>query len=222
MQARWESLLAWFDALSARERVLVVLALFAIAYQLTYHTVLQPQQQQVEAFHRAIAADNAAIQALGTEMRMLASLAERDPNAELRQHIAGLRDAIARQEQQLAQAASGMITPQEMVRFLERLLSAEDELTLLGLRSLEPQPLLPAKPGDDAVAEGLQTPLHRHDFVIAFSGGYLPTLRYLESIEQLPWQFFWDSVSFEVVDYPRSIVRLQLYTLSLSEDWIGV
>jgi MSHA biogenesis protein MshJ len=41
-------------------------------------------------------------------------------------------------------------------------------------------------------------------------------------LEGLPWRIFWDSVSYEVLDYPKSIVRLKLHTLSLSEDWIGV
>ena len=64
--------------------------------------------------------------------------------------------------------------------------------------------------------------LHRHGFALEFSGGYLATLNYLQALERLPWRFFWDSVDYEVMQYPRSIVRLKLYTLSLSEDWIGV
>jgi MSHA biogenesis protein MshJ len=50
----------------------------------------------------------------------------------------------------------------------------------------------------------------------------MATLRYLQALEKLPWRFFWDSVSYQVMEYPDSVVRLELHTLSLSEDWIGV
>mgnify|MGYP002062939409 FL=1 len=105
--------------------------------------------------------------------------------------------------------------------FPKKRMMQEQELTLLSLHTLESGPLLgTGQTGDEAAPIGAM--LHRHGFEVTFSGGYLPTLRYLQALERLPWRFYWDSVSYEVIDYPRSIVRMQLHTLSLSEDWIGV
>ena len=93
---------------------------------------------------------------------------------------------------------------------------------MLRLQTLDVQPLLD-RDRDEAIGVGeMQARLHSHGFALEFSGGYLATLNYLQALERLPWRFFWDSVSYEVEDYPRSLVRLRLHTLSLSEDWIGV
>jgi MSHA biogenesis protein MshJ len=123
----------------------------------------------------------------------------------------------------LQAAAARLISPREMAHFLEQLVLQESELELLRLNTLEPEPLIePSSKDPSTIGLGAAGSLHRHAFDIEFSGNYLATLRYLEALEALPWQFFWDSVDYEVIDYPRSVVRLRLHTLSLSEDWIGV
>ena len=111
-----------------------------------------------------------------------------------------------------------------MARFLEQLLVQEPGLQLLRLKTLEAAPLIDAgeQGGASTANTDAGTAVFRHAFEIAFSGGYLATLRYLKALEALPWKFVWDSVDYEVVAYPQSTVRLRLHTLSLSEDWIGV
>lgn len=228
VRARLRGLLERFAALSLRERMLVVIAMFAVAYQLTDLLVLERQYGQIGALNQAMTADNAALLAVGTEMRLLSSRAEQDPNRALRERLSTLQGQVRGLERRLETVTSAMISPRDMARFLEDLLNDDSELTLLSLRTLDTQPLLQADGKDDAEtsppppAGERATVLHRHGFEVTFSGGYLATLRYLEALERLPWQFFWDGVSYEVVDYPQSVVRLQLHTLSLSEDWIGV
>ena len=109
----------------------------------------------------------------------------------------------------------------ELGLLVEELLLQEPKLTLIRLQTLDAKPLLDAD-GMLQSADLMAAALHRHDFAIEFAGDYMATLRYLQALEALPWRFFWDSVSYEVEDYPRSLVRLRLHTLSLSEDWIGV
>jgi MSHA biogenesis protein MshJ len=47
-------------------------------------------------------------------------------------------------------------------------------------------------------------------------GSYLATLRYLRALEALPWEFFWDGLHFEVIEYPTARVRLDIHTLGLT------
>ncbi|MBT8428512.1 MAG: hypothetical protein KJN79_01230, partial [Gammaproteobacteria bacterium] len=135
--------------------------------------------------------------------------------------IQAARDEVAALQSRLKDATGELISPQDMARFLEQLLVQESQLTMLRLQTLDVKPLL-AGGADTTGAMRQQAVLHRHGFAIEFSGSYLATLNYLEALEGLPWRIFWDSVSYEVLDYPKSIVRLKLHTLSLSEDWIGV
>jgi MSHA biogenesis protein MshJ len=222
MRDRWQKLMQRFSALSSRERWLVVIALVAVAYQAADLLVLERQFGEIERLNKQVAQDNAAIVRLNSELNMLSQRALDDPNKRLRRQIEDSRSEVQRLQARLQEAAAQLISPQDMARLLEQMLIQQGQLTMLRLQTLDVQPLLN---GDRDEAGGVgeyQAGLHRHGFALEFSGGYLATLNYLQALERLPWRFFWDSVDYEVQEYPQSIVRLKLYTLSLSEDWIGV
>lgn len=220
MRDRIGALLDRYAALSGRERLLIVIAIFAVAYQLADLVVLDRQFQRIEQVNREIAGSHTALRQVSAELNSLATQAQADPNTPVREQVERTRHQLDVSQRQLRELTGDLISPQDMARFLEELLVQEEELTMLRLETLDAKPLLSA---DHADRGGLDRPaLHRHGFEIEFSGSYLATLRYLEALEALPWRFFWDSVHYEVLDYPASVVRLKLHTLSLSEDWIGV
>ncbi len=49
----------------------------------------------------------------------------------------------------------------------------------------------------------------------------MTTKDYLTHLEQLPWKFYWQSFNYEVQEYPTALVRLNIYTLSTSNWWMG-
>jgi MSHA biogenesis protein MshJ len=201
--------------------MLILLAIFAMAYQFADLVILDHQFREIERLNSGMANDNVAIIRLNTELNALSRRAQDDPNKKLRAQIQVARDEVALLQSRLDDATRELISPRDMARFLEQLLVQESQLTMLRLQTLDVKPLL-AGSADSSRSLSQQAVLHRHGFAIEFSGGYLATLSYLEALESLPWRFFWDSVNYEVLDYPKSIVRLKLHTLSLSEDWIGV
>ena len=225
MQARWRAWMEKFAALSVRERLLIMAAVFAVAYQFADLVVLDRQFRHIERLNREITQDSAAIQQLAAKRKLLSEQVQDDPNRRLRKEIEQARDDVQKLQRRLQTLTGEMISPQDMARFLEELLLQDEQLTMLRLQTLEAQPLLVPDSQADKLPEAAiagQPALHRHGFEIEFSGGYMATLHYLQALEGLPWRFFWDSVDYRVVDYPHSVVRLKLYTLSLSEDWIGV
>ena len=223
MRDRWQAVLVRFGDLSTRERLLVLAALFAVAYQVGNLVVFDRQFEQVESLQAEIAADNNAVLATNRQIAAMLGRVPEDPNQRLRESIEAQRSVVRQIRSALQEAAARLISPRDMARFLEQLLLQERELELLRLNTLEPKPLTePSSKDPSTIGLGVGGVLHRHAFDIEFSGNYLATLRYLEALEDLPWQFFWDSVDYEVIDYPQSVVRLRLHTLSLSEDWIGV
>jgi MSHA biogenesis protein MshJ len=221
MRDRWQAIVERFGALSLRERVLVLIALFAVAYQVGTLVVFDRQFEQIEALNAQIARDNTALLAVSREMAAAVVKIPEDPNPGMRTAIQRLGSTLDAERAELVADAETLISPPDMARFLEALLLQESGLELLALQTLPAERLQP--PAFDGPAEGSEAgALHRHAFDITFSGGYLATLRYLEALEALPWRFFWDDVDYQVVDHPRGVVRLRLHTLGLSEDWIGV
>jgi MSHA biogenesis protein MshJ len=215
-------LLDRFAALSGRERLLILVAVFAVAYQLADLVIFDRQYREIDRIGGEIARDRNAIGRVDGEFAAASLQAAQDPDAPLRQQIEQLRAETDGLRARLDAAARELISPQDMAHFLEELLVQERELTLLRLQTLEVRPLLEPAAADSGALAGSAPVLHRHGFEIEFSGGYMATLRYLQALEALPWRFFWDGVDYEVVDYPQSVVRLRLHTLGLSEDWIGV
>ena len=63
---------------------------------------------------------------------------------------------------------------------------------------------------------------YKHGLRIEFEGDYMTTLDYIRGLESLELRFLWDSLEFQVEEYPRSRVSITVFTLSLDQDWIGV
>lgn len=220
MRDKWRLLTQKFAVLSNRERLLILTAIFAVAYQIADLVVFERQFRDFQQLNAAMANDRTEIVRLTTDLKLQTARAQSDPNKSLRASVERTRKETHRLRDELDSATGALISPRDMAQVLEELLLQEKALTLLSLRTHDPTPLIErAAPEGEGGTKAL---LHQHGFLVEFSGGYLATLRYLEALEGLPWAFFWDNVDYEVVDYPDSVVRLQLHTLSLSEDWIGV
>ena len=58
--------------------------------------------------------------------------------------------------------------------------------------------------------------------MIELEGSYLDLLAYLESIEQLPWRIFYSRLDLESLEHPTLRITLELNTLSLEQEWLGV
>jgi MSHA biogenesis protein MshJ len=57
---------------------------------------------------------------------------------------------------------------------------------------------------------------------LTLQGDYFSTLNYLKALENLPWRIHWDSIDYNVKAYPQAETRIQVYTLSFEQDWLGV
>ena len=58
--------------------------------------------------------------------------------------------------------------------------------------------------------------------MLTLKGNYLDGLAYLEAVERLPWHIYWARLEFSADEYPQNDIVLELRTLSLDEEWIGV
>jgi MSHA biogenesis protein MshJ len=91
----------------------------------------------------------------------------------------------------------------------------------LDVRPLFDEPA--AAPGEPAPRDDASEPkLYRHTLVLTLRGRYLDVLDYLETVERLPWHLYWSRLQFTADEYPLNTVMIELHTLSLEEEWIGV
>jgi MSHA biogenesis protein MshJ len=115
---------------------------------------------------------------------------------------------------------SDLVDPAQMRNVLEELFERQQGLTLIRASNL---PVLPLIESDESAPDKTTEPmLFRHGLRLELEGSYLDCLNYLEAVERLPWQLYWGELNLDTQQYPLNQITIELFTLSLDEDWIGV
>jgi MSHA biogenesis protein MshJ len=213
-----------FTAMSLRERALVSAALLAVLIVAWDTFLMQPLD------HRKLAL-NQEMQSLQENISQLAANLSGgnggDPFTSALIQQQALQQSLAAVDTQLQAVAADLIPPQRMVGALRELLDRQQGLRLISLRNLPSYSLAPAESSaaDNAapntVAVAASGPFV-HPIEMVVEGDYLSVLNYLRSIEQLKWRFYWHSMELNSTDYPKNRIRIQLNSLSMDKEWLGV
>jgi MSHA biogenesis protein MshJ len=104
-----------------------------------------------------------------------------------------------------------------MAEAIRDVLSRQKTLRLVSLRNLPALSLAEAK----EAAQPRSGP-YLHPVEIVVEGSYLDTVLYVQALERLPWRFYWRRLELQTLDYPVNRVRIELGTLSMEKEWIGI
>lgn len=198
------------DALSLRERGLVMLAIIAVVTVLWYELFMAPLETRREVLATSVAETQQRIQSLNDAITRMAN---DGGNQELVARRERLQSEIERLEAELRERTGNLVAPEEMAQVLEKMLQRTPGLELVEIRNLPAEPVLPGQTGAS---------VYRHGIAITVEGRYATILDYVTALENLSWRFYWDSLRLETEDYPVNRVTIVVYTLSLEEGLLGV
>lgn len=217
-------LLARIDALSLKERVLLLAAVLAVVLFLWQRGLMRPLEARQAALAAQMSQTRTATASLNRQGAKIVAASATDPDAATRAELAAVRTQITAADRRLGDLTRRLIKPKQMPQVLEAVLQKTQGLKLIALQGLGVKPLVePAAPVKGKQAETVPAVgVYRHGMRIEFEGGYLQTLAYLRELEGLPWGFFWEGMSFKVEGYPHARGSITVYTLSLDQSWIGV
>ena len=223
MKRPWEGMAVKFDALKPRERWMVFAAGVAIIAGLgfvlgmdgaiTKHKILAVNAEK----HRT---ELAQLQKQNAEIAMLLT---QDPDAQGLKQVDALRKQLGGYDAELRGVQQSLVPPNRMVKVLEDMLNRHSQVRLVKLRTLPVAALV--EPTDGAAAKSAaasKNVVYKHGIELTVEGGYLDLLEYQSRLEQLPWRMFFARTSVNAVDYPRVLMTITLYTLSLEEAWLVV
>jgi MSHA biogenesis protein MshJ len=228
MKENIKKLLARFDALNRRERIVVSVAIWLVLLLLMDTLVITPAQRQSGATAKAIAEKQVEIARSENEVAALRIKRSQDPDAEARGRIAELEKRIADIDGQLKSARTQIVPPEKMAGLLDQLLRRNKRLELVSLRSTAPESMgnaegaAGADKGAPAQGKVAAEALYRQGMELTLSGNYADMLDYVAQIEQLPWKIFWGRLEMKVDEYPRAKLVLNVYTLSLDKTWLSI
>ena len=212
------SLFSWYDERSIRERIILLSCVVIVMVFLLNLLVLEPGSRQRKRVRSEMSQlqteiDNLTIRRAKVEARRI-----NDPDKKNREKLAALEQEREQLKQKLQTNIVTLVPPREMSDLLKSLLTQEKKLKLIRLENLPPEVLSLAQSKND---ENAQPKIYRHRLKMEFLGDYLTLLAYLKQLEELPRSLVWEEVEVETLEYPQAKVRLQVYTLSLTEGWIG-
>lgn len=231
LTTRWASL---FNARNLRERILIaglIAALIINVWLLFFHDHLKVAQSKIDT---ELSSLKQKIDSIDKQYNILIAAKLNDPNRETNKRLQLAQQHIDKLDTQLQLKMEGLILPTQMAKVLEQVLSQQTNLNFKRIQSLAAKPFLVKSPEIVAAnnnksdtqaissAEYTDIGVYQHGFEMEFSGSYLETLDYLKQLKQLPWNFYWDDVLFDVVKYPKSSIIIRVHTLSLKEGWLGV
>jgi len=215
MGKQWAALVQWFDQRALRERAVLLLCVVAIMVAAVYLLVLEPAAKKRGVARQQIAQMTAEISQLEMTEALIRKRSQVDPDEELRDRHDHLVELLDEQRQQLQLGVSHLVTPTEMPELLKQMLTQGD----LHLISLENLPAELISPGGQSSDQSLR--LYRHPLQMELRGDYLSLLAYLRQLEQLPRLLVWEEIGVSTQEYPATTIRLRVYTLGLSQEWLG-
>lgn len=217
-----------FEALNRRERIFVAIASWLVVLFVLDAVAVAPARQQSAAMKKAVLQKQEEAARLEAELAGLRSRQSEDPDAQAKRRIADLENRIAAIDARLETVRSRIVPPDRMAGLLDQLLRRNKRLELVSLRSLPPELLVKEEQAGKKEGAGKDPSppqtgmLYRQGMELTLGGSYLDMLDYVAQLEQLPWKMYWGRLELKVEEYPRAILRLQVYTLSMDKAWLSI
>jgi MSHA biogenesis protein MshJ len=220
MKMYWQTLQLWLDSKTVRERVMVVgVALLSIVAVIDLF-IIEPQLKQSKALKSQLVAINEEINLKHTELTLLQGKRKINPDKKIEQEKATLLAEKKEIDQQIDTLSAHLLSTSQVIPMLKELLAKETNLKLIGLKNKPPEAML----NSSIVASVRNTskPVYKHALALELQGPYEQVVHFLQSVESLSWGFTWEKVAYKVEQYPQGILRMDIYYLSNSKEWMGV
>lgn len=204
MSTRLATLGSRIDALSLRERGILLLVALLVFYTLCDQLFIGPTLKGIAQRGAEISDLQNKLTALQARTSLLNETGQ-DPLAQRRTRVQELEQQLAVQNTQFEEHLGRLVRPQQAAPLLHEILQQKPGLRLLTLDTAPGAPLLANTERSARIV--------RYNVDLRVEGGYPTVLEYLRRLEQLPWTLFWDGLDLQVRDDPRSEVELNFYTL---------
>lgn len=201
------------DSMSIRERAMVTATVLAVLWALWDGLLMRPLGALEQARQEQLASMTQQVGDLNRSIQSTATARGTDPDTDARRRLAEARTRVIALDERLYSATRELVPPSEMATLLETMLVRAGDLELVGMQTL---------PAQMVTTQGVDTGYFRHGIQVDVRGSYLAAYAYLQALEQLRWQFLWDTVELRVVQHPTSHIRITVYTLGERAGPIGV
>lgn len=217
-----KDLLTKFDALEERERLSVLLLSVIAIIVFFAELFILPLNQKSESVDKSLISFENQNKQLKAQLLILKNKKKNEvsPKQKQQQKLKLIEEQITNLNLRLKENMRGLIEPKEMAKILESVLNKSVGLKLQSIESLDSKPVGPFNTDNGDKSENFG--IYHHGMSMKLTGSYLATLKYLEALDKLPSDFYWDVLELNIDKYPRASIDITVHTLSFHKDWIGV
>jgi MSHA biogenesis protein MshJ len=189
--------------------------------------LLNPVTSRRNQLSAQIAQQEDETKAIQAQIQTLVRPNAPDQDALNRDRLKSLREQMAQLDRQFEQQQKQFVAPEKMAAMLENMIVKNRKLQLISLGNLPGTGVSPGAgaptgaAGGRARAAGARE-VFRHTVELSVRGSYFDLLDYLAMLERMPQRVFWDGFELSVAQYPQSVLKLTVYTLSLEKSWLTV
>ena len=218
----WQNLDNKVAELTLRERAMILcVGLFMFCYP-AWTQLLTPWWQKTDQQLSQIAGIEKQLKNNKELIELMEFQLTTNPNQLSMEKRNRLSEENELKNQELKNQSSTLLGPAEMTLLLEEVLKSSKALTLLEVNSIAPQVLIDLGNSKEKTENLLpQIKVYSHGVQLTLSGGYFDLLEYLQKLEALPQRFFWRRFDYQVDQYPKARVKIEIYTLSTEKEFIG-
>jgi hypothetical protein len=210
-----------FNAQSLRERGLIIISCVVAISFVWWNYYAEPLRAKIDAVQienqrNSGDIENTRVVLQGTRQRI-----EKGVHKTKEKQLAKLSQELIAVEDRLRIKTIELIDPEKMFQLMTQLIYKDSKLKLLSLKRREVKSAIPVS-GDPVETKADDLGIYRHVLEIQFSGKYLDTLKYMQSLEALDWKLLWDEIEIISKDYPVTTVKVVISTLSTRKEWVGI
>jgi len=242
---RWQIISSSLDQRSTRERALVMAALLGIVWCAFDLAWLGPHNKALAALEASNLEQSRKRVELTEHLKLQRQQVQADVNEQTIVKKQQLLKDLAAQQEVLTAGGRNMLSPEEVVGLLQRLLQARSGLQTVSLKNLKPEPAI-ADPGPESnaspaptattqataaaysSAQPAQAPvLWRHSVELRMRGNYGDIVSYLQLLEAQQPRLRWQSLRLDNdkdtgVGAAHTITAtLVISTMSLEPQWLA-
>jgi MSHA biogenesis protein MshJ len=215
------------DAMALRERAMFFGAVTLVLMTLLQVFLLNPVLSRRNQLSAQIAQQEDETKVIQAQIQTLVRPSVQDQDALNRDKITRLREQLAQLDQQFEEQQKQFVPPEKMVAMLEGVIAKNRKLQLMSLRNLpiagpSPSAAAQAGPATGARRGSSAHEVFRHTVELSVKGSYFDLLDYLSALERMPQRVFWDGFELDATQYPQSVLKLTIYTLSRERSWLTV
>lgn len=204
-----------------RERALLFLSVLAVIFLLWSLLVQSSTDSRQKVIKTELETARGQRQTFENQLLAISQAAASDPDLPKKNTIAQLTAELAEMDKMLSGLSQGLVSADQLPQILQEVLTKTGELTLVQLQTLPAQELqLVLDETKELVPGGAG--VFKHAVALRVFGSYFQVTKFLQSLEQSQWRFYWERLDYKVNEYPHADIELRVYTLSAEEGLLGV